>query len=170
MKNSIIPLNKENIKRLLKIRKKLRAVVIDSSFTNCYEMIKGIMMKRSYSKVLTSLALFPVGKSIKSATGFDSLSNNCPLKKVSIIKIPAIFMIGDTDDMINQDSFRDMFNRYPADEKKFRILVGTAHSDCREEIDINFVIKYFKCFLHSIETITPKTLEDLPKELKEKNE
>ena len=73
--------------------------------------------------MLANLALFPMKLSVKSVLGFDVLGGNKPELKTSIITIPAMYMIGDSDILINLKSFKAMYEKHKSIEKKFRIMM-----------------------------------------------
>ena len=52
--------------------------------------------------------LFFFKSSIKSHVGYDVIGNNKPWKKARILKVPALFMKGEVDEMINDEIFSKM--------------------------------------------------------------
>lgn len=51
-------------------------------------------------------------------------------------------MIGDEDDLINQDLFLQMFKNCDALFKELRIMEETEHSSCRESKEYHHAINY----------------------------
>lgn len=97
-------------------------------------------------KLLAELALVPVKFSVKNMLGFDVLGENVPKQKVKFIKIPAMFMLGEKDEIVSFKDFKEMFDQYAGEHKKFRLLVDTSHSSERQEVDLElcetFLMKY----------------------------
>ena len=123
----------------------IKGVVLDSCFANANNLVKGIIKRViGKSELLSDLTLFYLTNNIKNNIGVDVLSKNIPIKKVPEISVPGLFMIGDGDDMVDSKSFNDMFQQYGSDQKKLRILVETDHVDCRNDVDIEFGVKFLK--------------------------
>ena len=137
--------NNRELKQAIKQKHMIHAVVIDSSFTCAKKMVKDVMRKRmKTSKFITSVASMYLKNSIKNHTKVDVLGKNKPSSLVRYLTVPAVFMVGDQDDLVDLKEFKQMFDDYNAEDKKFRILQNTSHSDGRKEEDIEFVINFIK--------------------------
>ena len=86
------------------------------------------MRDLGFGKFVQRMVLFMFRRSIKSSTQYDVIGSNKPIKKVDLISIPALFMIGDKDDLIEKESFYFMFRNWESEFKKLRILEETDHS------------------------------------------
>ena len=123
----------------------IKGVVLDSCFANANNLVKSIIKRTiGKSELLSDLTLFYLTNNIKNNIGVDVLSKNIPIKKVKDIAVPGMFMIGDGDDMVDSKAFNEMFQKYGSDNKKLRILVETDHVDCRNDIDIEYGVKFLK--------------------------
>lgn len=123
----------------------VKAVVIDSSFVSAEKMVKDLMKKRmKTSGLLTSLAFMYLKNSVKSHTKVDVLGKNNPGKLARFLHTPAVFMVGDQDDLVDMGDFKQMFDEYNAEDKRFRVLTNTNHSDARSEEDVEFVVNFIK--------------------------
>jgi esterase/lipase len=141
------------------IEKKVKAVVLDSPFTDAYKMIEDILkFEKNMNGLITKLILLPVRNSIKNNLNVDVLGKNKPIALVEKITIPALFMIGEKDTMVNQDQYKDMFDRYGSDKKSLHYLVETNHSDCRNAEDL------YRAYLF-INSYEETALEDSNKDL-----
>jgi esterase/lipase len=119
------------------IEKKVKAVVLDSPFTDAYKMIEDILkVEKKFSGFVSKLVLFPIRKSIESHVKIDVLGKNKPITLVDKIAIPALFMIGEKDTMVNQEHYKEMFDRYGSEKKGLHYLMETDHSDCRNYEDL----------------------------------
>ena len=64
------------------------------------------------------------------------------MEKVSIIKVPAMFLKGDQDEMINSILFQKMIGYYGGDFKKYRVLEDTDHPSERQPEDLTIARNY----------------------------
>lgn len=161
------------------IDNKIKALVFDSPFTDAYKMIEDILKhEKNFNGLMTKLILMPVQRSIKSHAKVDVLGKNKPIKLVENIKIPALFMIGERDTMVNQEQYKDMFDKYGADKKGLHYLIETDHSDCRNSEDIFRAFTFINSFEESIleekalllrndDPIEPRPKENVIRELPE---
>lgn len=125
------------------ISKKIRAVVLDSPFTDSYRMVLDVMKNNmNIPKTLGKIVLLPVQTSIKNRVKFDVLSDNKPVKMCQKLTLPACFMIGENDTLINPQKFTKMFENYAGEHKTLRLLAGTDHADFRNENDLDFVYRF----------------------------
>ena len=83
------------------------------------------------------MALMPVTHSVKHVLGFDVLGQNKPYKKTEILKVPALFLIGEQDSIIDFIKFKTMFDFYSSEDKKLRIMLEQDHNGLRPEYEIN---------------------------------
>lgn len=133
------------IKKLAIVDKVVKAVVLDSPFTSASKMLRtAIKFHADTNDVTTSIVLLYLKFSIKQHIGEDIIAENRPKDLVSEIKVPAVFFLGEKDELITQKTFRKMFERYGSDLKKFRLLVETDHSDERSDEDVDFGVKFIK--------------------------
>jgi pimeloyl-ACP methyl ester carboxylesterase len=133
------------------IDNKVKAIVFDSPFTDAYKMIGDILKnEKNFSGLMTKLILMPVQRSIKSNVKIDVLGKNKPIKHVPSIKIPALFMIGERDTMVNQEHYKRMFDKYGADKKGLHYLIETDHSDCRNSEDVFRGLTFINSFEESV--------------------
>lgn len=88
---------------------KIKCAIFDAPFTDSYKMIKNIIVQAGFSNFFAKIILFFFRRSIKSSCKFDVIGDNKPCKKVSMIETPAIFMIGDKDELIDKEGFYEMF-------------------------------------------------------------
>lgn len=134
------------------IMKKIRAVVLDSPFADSYRMVLDVMKNNmNIPSTLGKVILLPVQNSIKNNVKFDVLSDNKPVKMCQKLTVPALFMIGENDTLVNPTKFTKMFENYAGEHKKLRLLAGTDHSDFRNDVDIEFAFR----FLFEIEDMAP---------------
>lgn len=96
--------------------------------------------------------------SIKNNVGYDVLGGNIPMNKVDIIKVPAMIIKGDEDDMVDDKLFQKMIGNYGSDFKKYRVLENTEHASEREPVDLIIARDYCLRFLQKKEKVT---FEDL---------
>ncbi len=92
------------------------------------------------------MVLFAFKRSIRNYTSFDIIGNNKPIEKVEICRIPALFMKGDKDGLINDDDFRVMFSSWGSDFKKYRVLEDTDHADERSQTDLEVAVRFCERF------------------------
>lgn len=76
-------------------RKIIDSVVLDAPFTDSYQMIKTIIIGGGFKEWMAKTILYFFESSIKSACSYDVIGNNVPLKKVSLIQTPVVFLLGD---------------------------------------------------------------------------
>lgn len=146
---------------LLKNWRNIRGVVLDSPFTDAHRLIHDVMTKSmGISKIVASMALVFVSRSINSHVKHDVLGDNKPIKLIGSLKTDALFIIGEKDIMVNVDKFKEMFDLCESEHKSLRYMQETGHADCRKEEDIHFAYN----FLHQ----THKKVKELKKE--EKNQ
>lgn len=72
-----------------------------------------------------------VKSTIKEQCGF-SISKVNPIEAADQVKVPALFMIGSQDSIIEMDSFMKLYKRYGG-PKQMTIINGAEHCDCRSE-------------------------------------
>lgn len=127
------------------ISKRIKGLILDSPFTDSYDMVLDVMKNNmNIPKSLGQVILLPVSSSIKNNVKFDVLENNKPLKLASKLDLPACFMIGEKDVLIDHVSFTDMFEKYGGEQKRLRILENTDHADFRDEKDIEFAWRFIE--------------------------
>ena len=123
-------------------------VVLDSPFTDVYRLIQEIMRRKGHSHFMTTLMLYPVAGSLRSNVGYDVLDGNKPIDQVEKIKVPAFFLIGSADDMINQAEFRRMFGLYGARIKHLEVMEDVTHP---QERDPKFIQKAIDFLFSALE-------------------
>ena len=127
------------------IDKIVKGLVLDSPFTTASKMIKTAIKLYADTNSLTTTVLMQFLKySIKKNIGEEIIDLNRPKDLVSDLNYPAVFLIGEKDELISQKSFIKMFNSYGSDNKKMRLLIDTDHSDERSQEDIYFGVKFIK--------------------------
>lgn len=147
--------------------KKVRAIVLDSPFTDSYRMVLDVMRNNmNIPKTLGKIVLLPVTNSIKNNVKFDVLSDNKPVKMCQKLTLPACFMIGEKDALIDPVKFTKMFENYAGENKKLRLLAGTDHADFRQEHDLEFVYRFL---FETDVTADKERLEEYQAELAKKN-
>lgn len=62
------------------------------------------------NKILTGIIFYFLKKTIIKNTSYDVIGNNNPINKVNLLNVPCFLMIGDKDDLVNIDDFKEMFN------------------------------------------------------------
>lgn len=129
-----------------KIHSKIAGVILDSPFHDSHSIVLDVLHKeRSVPKLFGHIFLMPVKKSIKAEVKFDVLGDNKPIKMVAGLKVPAFFMIGEQDELICQQKFKEMFVLYGTGKKELRIMKNTDHASGRNQIDfkgaLDFLVK-----------------------------
>lgn len=109
----------------------LCAVVIDSSFTDAYAMVRDLLIRKGTAPLLATMMLFPAKMSIRAALGRDVLGANRPGELAAKMRTPACFLIGGKDTLIGQTAFVRMFEQYGAQLKKLVVMEGVEHADER---------------------------------------
>ena len=78
---------------------------------------------------------------IHENTGYDALSSS-PIDFSKKLKIPAVFMVAELDNVSPPEKVQKMFNSYGAAKKKYHIMVDKEHADSRNDEDIIIAVKY----------------------------
>jgi len=93
-------------------------------------------------RLLTKAALLPMQMSIKNATGCNVLGIK-PRDMVKNINIPAYFMIGDADKIVDPKKFENMYNNYGATDKRI-VHYNFGHADSREKEVLTDVMNFLR--------------------------
>lgn len=130
---------------------KIKGLVLDSPFTELFIMIQGIINfldvlsnKVSVPYFASWIALSMIKGSLKEKTGFDVLSIS-PLEACKTITIPIVFILGDSDEMVGYQRFKEMFDLCPSDKKKFILEIDCEHPDPRSIECISQTFEFFGC-------------------------
>lgn len=125
------------------ISKKIRGLILDSPFPDSYRMVLDVLKNNmNIPSTIGKVILLPVSNSIKNNVKFNVLEDNKPKKMAKKLTLPACFMIGDKDNLIDHISFTKMFENYGGDHKRLRLLVNTDHADFRSSQDIEFGYRF----------------------------
>lgn len=65
----------------------------------------------SMGKILSGIVFYFLKRTILKNTGYDVIGNNNPIEKAKLITIPTCLMIGEKDDLVDQEDFKEMFNQ-----------------------------------------------------------
>lgn len=118
------------------------AAALDSPFPDAYEMVRGVLSRRGPGRLLGGLMLAPVKQSLRSNLGVDVLGGNAPARLAPRLRLPAVFLLGEKDDLVDLAEFKKMVEVYAAEKKDFRILEGLGHADERREEDLKPVVEF----------------------------
>jgi hypothetical protein len=103
---------------------------------------------------VTSLTLKLIRKSLEQKTGYDVLSCD-PSKKIVNIRIPCMFILGDSDELVRYSLFKDMFDSCPSDRKKLQIEQNADHANPRTNKCIRNCFEFLgEKFENSVEKVT----------------
>lgn len=162
LKEKIDELAKQNgeLQYNFDLRDVVKAAVIDSSFTCARKMVRDVLKTRmNTSNWFTSIILMYLGRSLRNNTGVDILNKNKPELLTKFLNTPAVFMVGENDDLVKLKDFQKMFDDYNADDKKLRILTDTDHAESRKDDDIQFAIEFIKYIEKKYRPIIKSTYE-----------
>lgn len=111
------------------IGKKIGGVVFDSPFHDSHSLVVDFLNReKSIPKFIGSWMMGPVSQTIKEKVKFDVLGDNKPIALVPDIQVPAFFMLGHHDQMIDHGKFKEMFTMYGSPKKELRIVDKVDHS------------------------------------------
>lgn len=143
-----LKLENEDTVQFLKLQPLVRGVVLDSPFPSAKELVVRLIKSRIKANMLTAgVIMFYIKKSLRNKIGKDVITDNHPANLVEFLDVPAVFMLGDGDTLIEKSDFIGMFDNYASDSKTFRLLVDTDHSAERAQEDVEFCVR----FLHEIQ-------------------
>ena len=107
-------------------------MILDSPFDRLENVITQIAKTSSgLPQFLIKGGLFVVDATIREQCGF-SISKVNPIEHAEKVKVPALFMIGSQDSVLEMDSFMKLFRKYGG-PKQMTIISGAEHCDCRSE-------------------------------------
>lgn len=105
-------------------------------------MIDTVYNQNKIPYFITYCALTILKSSIKKETQFDVLSCN-PKNEIKKNFIPTMFILGDSDELVKFSRFKKMFDKCPAEKKKFRLEKDCMHADPRSESCYLNVFEFF---------------------------
>ena len=133
---------------------KIRAVVLDSPFTSSSKVIRDLLKRENnIPHFITKMGLLPIKRTVKKKLGCDVVGNNKPKHLVKKLYKPALFIIGDKDELVNMKHFKKMFEDYAGKDKELKIMANTEHNDFREEEDTKYGVDFVKVRLERAKDI-----------------
>ena len=133
----------EELVKLVKLESLIKGIILDSPFPYAKTFVTNLLKSHLKANTFTtSIILLYMKNTLKLKIGKDIITDNDPINIAEFINVPAIFLIGDNDTLIERDSFIDLFNTYNSDCKKLRLLLDSDHSSERCIEDIDSIIKF----------------------------
>lgn len=122
---------------------RIKGIVLDSPFTSSNRVVRDLLKKNNgIPHIISMCALLPIKGTIKKNVGCDVLGSNKPKNLVHYIHKPALFLIGEFDELVNQKRFSQMFANYGDKRKILRHMKGTDHGDFRQDPDMLFSVDF----------------------------
>lgn len=150
-----------SLEGLIYIGKRIKGLVLDSPFTSSNKVVRDILKKQKHvPHFISKMILLPVKGSLKKNVGCDVLGSNKPKYLVNSIRKPAVFMIGDKDQLISMKRFKQMFGNYGGKRKFLRIMKGIEHNDFRNEDDIKYGVEFVKSVVNAANNAVKNQNED----------
>ncbi|KAH7648540.1 hypothetical protein FG379_000565 [Cryptosporidium bovis] len=138
----------------------LRGVVIDSSFCSlrqlCHELVHHYVPLLPNFLVDSALALLRKTINEKAKVNIDDIA---PLKSVSNGRVPALFISGISDTLVNSNHSKTLHDNYGG-EKMLMIIPGNHNSERPKFVKASIVIFFytiFKCFNSTKSSISLQT-------------
>ena len=135
------------------------AAALDSPFPDLHRLVKGRLIAAGRSAWLASLMLVPVSMSLRSALGIDLFELNRPVDLVARVRTPALFFLGELDELVDHSEFRRMFQLYGTRNKRLDIVAGLTHAGQRSETTISNAVSFL---MEAIDSARHCSLTELP--------
>ena len=133
-------------------RPDIKALVLDSPFTEVRAMVGDIMAEKGVPRFLTSIALIPLGSSMKGHTGVDVLENS-PEDLAQQVKIPIMVMVGRKDKISLPSRVLGMFERFPHTFKQWVEFDGD-HGSIRPADVLNRAMVFLRMVYSQLQATT----------------
>jgi hypothetical protein len=99
--------------------------------------------KSNIPNVVSYLGLNLARGSLEKKCGHDVLACS-PMEAVKWISTPSFFIIGDKDELVQIDKFKEMFAKCRSHTKKIIVEAGAGHPDSRAEETMEEVFQFFE--------------------------
>lgn len=138
-------------------------MVLDSPFDKIESVIYKVAdQQSSMPRFVISGVMHMIRNTIMKEVGFDIYQVD-PSSIAHRVTVPACFLVGTKDSMINIDDFMKLYNAY-AGEKKLTVIADASHADCRSSDSkvmreiIQFIIKQLGDIRNSLCDVNPYNL------------
>jgi len=135
-------------------------MVLDSPFDRVENVVMRLARRNSsLPEIMIKGGMYFVRKTIEEEAGFDLMSVN-PIEIVSKVGVPAMFLIGTNDEVIDLDSFMELYRQY-AGPKRLRVIKDRHHHDCLSDDPnilneaVDFVLQHLGIMRNSIPFFNP---------------
>lgn len=109
--------------------KNLYAVVEDCGYTSAYEMFTAQLYK------IFGLPEFPIMNCVDIVSKFKigvAISDAAPIKTISQIKVPVMFIHGDADKLVPFEMMTKLYDACTSEKEKF-VVEGAGHADAKDK-------------------------------------
>ena len=128
--------------------KNLYAVVEDCGYTSAYEMFTAQLYK------IFELPEFPIMNFVDIVSSFKigvKVSDAAPIKTVSQIKVPVLFIHGDADKLVPFEMMGKLFDECGAEVKEKFIVEDAGHADAKNKDPQKYFSRVFEFLNKSVE-------------------